>query len=632
MQNMGTYYDFNAAFIKAIQEGKIDEFINHLNNLLLKNHRNYLLWLFLARTYEIVGEIDKAINSYNQAFEIDKKRTYLPEEIRRFCQKNKIEYWLNNNGWKNSLESNRTSDEDQRPDSIQYNAYKNGNSLLSKGNLEEAFEIFNNLYIQNYFNRAFLLQFATLCQRLKKHELAFKVIDNALSNITERGGKEKFLLAKAQFQSSLENYRDAENTYLKLVKITNNTRAKFSHYTQISRIQLKLGKFVEAKKNANNALRINPNDNSIQNLITIIENYETARAAGEEFKIEFNEEQVVSISPMIKIDIEDYEYRDEEIIKNGWKPNSDDAKRLLEEAGNNKNNESEEFAEHYPLYLEAAKAFSDLPPGSYDTNDYYFVLERYAALRGASIYNNFLKIIFNEDDKNFKELERLKDSACSYLLEALYLQNLLNKNILIPLNSYVRIQVFFELFSRGYTFEESILSGSFADIFRFCLTHKDMEIEKIAYNSVIACGAVSISVWNKLAKVPGGTGIIYDKMFKRHERESIYRLICSLEHLNYNPSIKPGEFFKQVFLNRKKKVDTYKSEQRMILNIPFEPYRMNDLKAAWNKVKNYNYLLTNTDIDITEKIDRVIILFDRYLYREKEERTNILYKVRVSLE
>ncbi|MBK7886941.1 MAG: hypothetical protein IPJ86_06425 [Bacteroidetes bacterium] len=105
------------------------------------------------------------------------------------------------------------------------------------------------------------------------------------------------------------------------------------------------------------------------------------------------DDDTTAISKMIDIDIKEHKYTHPDIIRNGGKPTAFVAKAILEEA---KNAREVDMSERYPLYLEAAKAFSELNIGSYDLQDYLESVAYYSMLKGNSLFLQFRNSIVSK--------------------------------------------------------------------------------------------------------------------------------------------------------------------------------------------------------------------------------------------
>src|SRR5438105_2560321 len=58
------YRDLNQDFIAAIQKGRLNEFIQWMNDILQDKPAHYLAWLFATRAYEAQGDVESAANSF----------------------------------------------------------------------------------------------------------------------------------------------------------------------------------------------------------------------------------------------------------------------------------------------------------------------------------------------------------------------------------------------------------------------------------------------------------------------------------------------------------------------------------------------------------------------------------------
>ena len=214
------------------------------------------------------------------------------------------------------------------------------------------------------------------------HEDAILLIDKILQNQDiEKKYKSSLLLRKAQVYSSMTEYDKARSAYLDLVQYRERIGGEpnyLSHlYTELARLQAmdKAG-LDDAKKSVQRALSVNPqnkyaltllehiNDGSLS-FVSISSNTELPEQ-DKELLLDSDESAMV-ISTMIDIDIREHHFTNEQIINNGGVPTASIARSIYEEA---KMTKDVDLYERYPVYLEAAKAFSELPVGSYDTQDY----------------------------------------------------------------------------------------------------------------------------------------------------------------------------------------------------------------------------------------------------------------------
>ena len=171
----------------------------------------------------------------------------------------------------------------------------------------------------------------------------------------------------------------------------------------------------------------------------------------------------------IDIDIKEHKFNHDLIISNGGVPSSSIAQSILEEA---KSYKGTDLGERYPIYLEAAKAFSELPVGSYDLSNYMESVAFYAVYKANFLFNQFNNDIRSSKHSNILYLKRLKDSACSYYIESLNLLSNTNTNMLsMILCNYIKLNVAISNFENNL---EVDLTGNFNRIFLYMNSKKLM--------------------------------------------------------------------------------------------------------------------------------------------------------------
>jgi len=637
-----TEQDFSKIFVSATQNDEMIGLVNILNDMLAENPRNYLAWLYVARSYEDIGEADKAKNSYKQAYKF-KPSEVLASEIQEFCERNNIDYWLSAT---KSIAEAKNDDKIEIPKSIdkvenkeevekieekQEISVRKESKLKREATLTEE----NNQAIDHRFNK--IHKDVLLLQREQKFEEGLNILQKELQRRINKESESKYLMLIAQLFSAWGKYEDAEKAYLNLIVV--NKQRKYdkknnnlSHlYLEVAHIQKRLGKIELAKKAVIESLTFNPNNKSSQNFLTDFEINNTTKQTHieintEEFNIALDKNENL-VSSMLLIDLQEYEYRDEEIIELGGKPDTLVAKRLFEQAKNSRKS-GIELSERYPIYLETAKAFNDLPTGSNVDAEFREALAYYAMLKGNSLFVKFKDEILNTN-KNNTMLSRLKDSACSYYIESLNLLEELIEGtpILSSLANVLKLQITYSLFRKGYTVSREHFKGVFSEVFANSLTHEDKDIEKIAFETIIALGAASKSTWNKLHQLKGGTGYLYNQ-----NKNKIYSNLNKIEHLDLGFELKPAVFFTTIFDNRRNKNESLKKTSQILEKTMFSIENISTIKQKWEEIKTHQNLLTDTDIEIVKSLDKAIALYEPYKSRGNEERTRILRDVRVILE
>lgn len=479
--------------------------------------------------------------------------------------------------------------------------------------------------------------------RQSNFEFALSQIDNELKG-TQLDNKYKstLLLKKAQIYSSINKPDDSEKAYQELVDFNERIKApsnNLSHlFTELARLQsLKSDKQEDAINSVRKALRYNPNNTYANNLLKQIEaktesklDLKNTVISNEEFFVIDLEEDTNAISRMIGVDIKEHKYTNPEIIKNGGKPTAFIAKKIFDEA---KATKESDLSDRYPIYLEAAKAFSELNVGSYDLQDYQEAVAFYSMLKGNSLFINFRNNILNIDNEIVK-LTRISDSACSYYIEALNLLSNINpKLLLVILANYLKLNiVLFHIKNQIKTDFNLLFKGQFADVFTFCLRNEMREIEKIAYKIVVDCGAASISAWNRLSDLPKGTKVLYGDFSSDKRTREIFTLINEIEERNVNINLKPGEFLKTTFLERRKKSNKLTEINTKLLNLALEPHNFKSIINQWDTINSFSNFLNQTDNEIKVEIDKLLSILQPYLNRNQSERTNMLIQARSIIE
>lgn len=736
-------------FIVALQSDKIQDFIDELNNLLLKNHKDADAWLYLARSFETLEEIEKARNAYVNFLRFSEDCNEQIREIVSFKEKHKVNIDISNGINRTEIErdisvrDNKYSENDNETSSIlntinnqiytekennrgqpvktvdtsQGNIFQTdiifngtvkffsdirGYGYIISDNNEEYFVHFSDImmvgykslfagdkvtfqvvrtpkgmkavnvkpfdivqkqsntipaiapadnpllskfkYVTNmdpvYANTQLqseykkypcdiklILNYISVLQRLREQQSALKVINESLPRFKSSSDKEKLLLPKAQILTSMELNIDAMQTYAELIRHTERNSTKHAHFLdQLARLQLKSSMLEEALSSAQQALKIIPDALLTRNLLVQIERYINLKESGEEFTIDIGDEQIDSISPMLKIDIEEYDYRDEEILKHGSMPSINDAERLERKL----EGEKAAIPERYPQYLELAKAYQDLPLGSYDTALLQRSLARYAFLRGVDIYNKFISTIKNSSFDQH-QLQIMKDSAGSYFIEALNLQVGEEKQFLETLSHYLKIKLLYEMTVKNVDIVKLLSLKSVADILRYCIQLKDNGIYKILLKGIVASGAANLSIWNEFTKAKDGFEFFKNFRYER-QRVQMYNIIKEIENHDFDISLRPGLFFKSVFDRRRQMANALFEESYKLQNVFFSPETIKAIINKWQEVSAYETLFSDTDRALYRSIFNMLKQFEPYLSRTSEERTNILYKIRTFMD
>ena len=478
--------------------------------------------------------------------------------------------------------------------------------------------------------------------RKQNYKSAIKSIDEELKqNCIDNKYKSSLLLKKAQIYSSLNNPALSESSYQELIRFNELIKSpdnNLSHlYTELARLQLQnMDKQALALSSVKKALSLNPNNNFAINLLRQFEgkvvkvDHSTTNKEVDEHLLIETDDDTTAISKMIDIDIKEHKYTHPDIIRNGGKPTAFVAKAILEEA---KNARGVDMSERYPLYLEAAKAFSELNIGSYDLQDYLESVAYYSMLKGNSLFLQFKNSIFAKS-RSLPNFIRLSDSACSYYIESLNLLSNIEPELLVTiLGNYLKLKLGIYQLEKDYDFNfKELFEKDFGTVFKDSVKSRNKEIEAIAYKVIVDCGASSINAWNNLATLSNGTGFLYADLKSSIRRTSIYELINRIEGGNIEITSKPGDFFKSTFQNRKDSVSKFTESVNQLLTVDIEPHNIINLTNDWKIIAGFDRYLTKTDLEIKIEVDKIIELLKPYLNRTERERLNILIQSRSIIE
>ena len=469
------------------------------------------------------------------------------------------------------------------------------------------------------------------------HTDAISLIDNILQKQTlDNKYKSSLLLRKAQAFSSITDYENARIAYMDLIRFKEETKGEaknLSHlYTELARLQAMEKTMIgDAIKSVENALTYNPQNNFAATLLeqlksgTItslnVTNSTEVNSGTEDEDKEMmleSEETLPVISKMIDIDIREHRFSNEDIINNGGIPTVAIATSIYEEA---KRTKDVDLSERYPVYLEAAKAFSELPVGSYSTQDYIEAIAYYAILKGNSLFVRFRKLL-SEKSSSIKLLTHIKDSACSYYIESLNLLSSIQSEFLLSiLRNYLRMNIALANLKEDV---EPNMSGQFNKLFFDSINSNKSDLNHIAWSTIVAVGTASPKAWNKLTTIKGGTSGLYRIMRTPLRRQNIYKTLNEINVEEIDSSLLPGEFLKKSFQvrnNRSKKLGEIIAS---LLRTDFNILLLNSINSLWSSIPPFLDLFNDTEKETKTAIDNILLILKPYSNRNQVERTNIL--------
>jgi tetratricopeptide (TPR) repeat protein len=731
------YSTLNKEFVQAVQQGNLSEFIERMNSLLENDSRDFLPWLFIGKSYEALGDIEKSARVYQyilRATDTSSSVNVINNEIINFARRYEHAelLGLTDKFVRRQQETPRqpsdgqpaatagvtapppakpvegtngpappppaaegrvrivplrkkfSSDEASLPaappappptrpkgdakkpvkpsarsktatlspapheggkdaalgdgpaknvDELVAEAYK----ALGRGEVETATAKFEKAFQRGMRKASSIITLAQTLQRLQRYDEAIRYIEIGIasSDITT---VRSLIDTKAQILQTQRRWDEAATVYERLLRY--KLQPAYRRYVQMVLVSLyrKLGKADEAKNLILQVLEANPEDQiaiRIQAQLNLPETYGVHNKAIvddetlHELQVDLPDDNIDLISPMLQRDLTTAEFRDEMIISQGGVPTVSDATRLLKLADETQSNE--EFGDRYPRFLEAAKAFNELPGRSYDERDFYRALTRYATLKGGALVSDIRRQLVS-GRPDLQRIRRLRDSATSYFLESLSLQMQVDvKFALASLASYLRAQTAYAMAQRGETVTAEHFRRKFDDLLKYCLEHPDDSIANIAYESVVAWGAASGQVWNRLGNAPGGAGVI-GRPLEKDRRERPYNILSSITGQSFDIDQKPRDVLSKSFLSRRQQIrevlNYFVSLERLPLNV--ENFR--ELNKLWGAFPRIRGVLLETDFEIVGNISTLLTILAPFRDRSPEERTNILFTARVSLE
>ncbi|MGO9122063.1 MAG: hypothetical protein ACLQPD_31180 [Desulfomonilaceae bacterium] len=681
---MATYSELNRAYLEAIQFGTLEEFRDELNSFLSRSPYSYLGWLFLSRTHDALGNFQEAARSFERTLALSDPNLFshgqLLKEIETFRNRHDntsvSSLRLDRKGSGDiSLASDSSPDiqtaevvTDKRDHGLrqsrvaaclphtfssesglkersdghyeQDDLERRATRAFSSGRLDEALEICQT-GLRNE-NKSFKL-IHTLAQTLQR----LKRLDEALQCIREGipGKDEQQQIAlmnlEAQILSSQGSLVEAAQAYSRLVRKEKRNEARKFFLQQLIGIYRRLGSTDKAKKELEMFLALNPADETALRLKAALEkpSIVTGSNSGEpglfdqteapELDVDLPDEGIDLVSPMLGQDLEKAEFRDEEILRQGGQPDVHSAQRLLQKAESRK---SSEFGESYPMFLEAAKAFNELPLGTYDIGDFHRALARYAMLRGSDLLLKFSRLVKSSEDKRFL-LAHLRDSALSYFLESLRLQVKVHPpSALLIITNHLRVQLASASAFGSAKVPFDPFAEQFTELFRFCLENTNDNIARVACEAVIAWGAAGGHVWNALQSVKGGPSGLHGMLGSRRNKQRIYRILSDITGLRFDEDQRPAEVLRQAFVQRLDQYHEIDAFLRPFRGISLTVQNFETICVKWAHFPLHRAPLFETDVEMKRDVEAVLAALRPYQKRSPEERTEILFTARNGLE
>ena len=208
-----------------------------------------------------------------------------------------------------------------------------------------------------------------------------------------------------------------------------------------------------------------------------------------------------SISKMLLEDVCQEAKRQELLPSNEIIP----AEQLFGRAQNKRNDQSVSFEGKAQLFLEAAGAYYNSKQTS--TIMYKISVANYARLKGHGMYARFANLIGN-NSAELVELQALRDSACSYYVEALEIFNTLGEkdNLRELLLKYLQLSFVTSQIEGSKTPESDWEIISLGKLQEICLKGDSSENLNLLLRTYLVVGSAAEDVWISLINDKSGIG------------------------------------------------------------------------------------------------------------------------------
>lgn len=403
-------------------------------------------------------------------------------------------------------------------------------------------------------------------------------------------------------------------------------------YITMARLYLKEKNQEEALKAILYAESIKPNNNAIVKLKESILKIDTLEASERELNdknsLDSDSPLDDSISKMLLEDVRQEANRQEFLPSNEIVP----AEQLFGRAQNKRNDSTESFEDKAQLFLEAAGAYHNAKQTT--TIMYRISVANYARMKGHGMYSRFANLIRNNSGE-FVELQALRDSACSYYVEALGIFNSLGeKNHLQELLlKYLQLHFVVSQLEGGKTPDPDWDKWTLKQLQQNCLSNDSSENFRTLLSAYITVGAATEGAWSTLAADADGTGVFTGKCQRMEFRRKVFALFNEIEQSNIenNSSVSFNSFIKQLFSHRQYRIKQLDSYLQKCLEWKFDQFDISSFDIKWNSVISLSSIMTDTDVNSLKTVSEVIEILRPYAGRKENERTRFLINAQQAL-
>lgn len=655
-------------YVRAISTGKVLELSQQLESQLERTPQSFYHWIVLARIREFQRDLDGAQACYQQALQLADPghpgTARLLREVERFAARHRRALVSTMKGRTLPTEDSTTDAPNAalsprsercsiRPGSPSSSGHSLGTGMAGPGarsitrgrsepsasvqvpsfrgtvkaeDVDQALADVEQAYQTGDRRPEMFLRYGRLLQQKGELKRAVEVLDEGLSQHNESDAL-PLLNARTQILSALGQWAEAAKGYEELLKAERRPGARRFYRIQLALMYRKDGKLEDACRVLDEILGDDSSDLVVRRLRLSLGQPNVSNHPVDTVD-DYAHEEATSLSPYISpllwCDLEKVEFRDPEILKKGGRVDVYDAKHLMERALSAKKRVP--FAQRYPMFQEAAKAFAQLPPGSCDPIDFLYAVARYALLKGGALVFDFrgkheLALV---DRRDLTELRRLRDSIASYSLETVdvLLQieagqrrggRLPGRPGYAPQAGFIFTALANHLWTQmAFAHAAGHVSGSptawdwkFLHFFQFCLAGREPKLRPLAYQTIVACGALSKRFLEFLRSVPDGREIL-----RSLGSSSLDRDIAS-------------------WAQDRQAVDEFFSR---LEGIALAPTTITQLQKTWEGFPRERRSLLDTDLELADGVQAALAALGGYEARSGEERTLVLSRSRGEIE
>ena len=510
---------------------------------------------------------------------------------------------------------------------------KEGNRAFAVGDYETAVQKIEKAYELGLREGRLFTSISPPLRKLNRVNEALQYLDEGLK-IVKGNEREALYYEKAQLHSSQKDYKKAALAYESVLQYRKKRIPRRATQLQLSRVYEHIGDLEKAEKVLQEILKEHPQDQVVLNRLNAINKSLQPQTHFDENETEELEidlpGDIDDVSPMLSRDLEAAEFSHSKILRQGGIPTVSDANFLLDQA---LQKTSSKFGARYPLFLEAAKAYNELPEGMYSTNKFHTALTNYAMMRSGAIVSQMGRRLA---DRNIDlgELKWLRDSVTSYSIESLTLQIRVDFSLVRTLlANHLRAQIAYSRAARGEVVLQTVFKQDFTQLFSECLESEIEEEKVIAYESFISWGAASGHVWQTFRRIHG-LGKLFKGIYRNtQKRKEVYEWLSKISESPINNDEPPKKVLETVFLKRREQQQAIHRFLNQIRQMPLDGENFKRLQLLWDDFpEDQGALLATDEFELKLGIREILETLSPYLSRSSEERTAILFTARTTIE